>query len=273
MFSEPMMHRFRSIIIFLTFRCRVGCPTCNVNAQPDAPAGLSTEWIEHFLTPISPARSPGYVIWTGGEPFLAFETLEAGIRIAGNRGYHSEILTSGDESALQPDRLDRLISAGPFHLRISLDAEHQQIIPMDRIHALVDSALKHNVPVAFTLRAIPDAHPDPAEIRDTLIRHHPALRHTGVPLSRLFHVIPTISSPVDVTPLTESPKSTRSRIHSIVDDPGSCRLGFQDIVIGPDGRLYPCCGLFGLGIDEMIHAGNALTSVPGTPDELTDARP
>lgn len=260
--------RFRSIIVFLTFRCRVGCETCNVSARPDAPAGLTPGWIEHFLNSLSPTRHPRYIIWTGGEPFMAFDTLITGIRIAGALGYQSEILTAGDWFSHHPQRLDRLAGAGSFGLRISLDAEHQAKVSMDTIHALIDTAIERKIPVAFTLRAIPGTGPSPNAIRDTLVRRHPALQRIKSQSSRLFHVIPTIPlSPAG--PAADGTADTKA-VGSITD-PGPCRLGFRDLIIGPDGNVYPCCGLFGQGIDDDIHAGSALTDLPESPDILRDS--
>ncbi|HPQ40579.1 MAG TPA: hypothetical protein PLV45_09420 [bacterium] len=262
--------RLRSIIIFLTFRCRVGCATCNVSARPDAPEGLSPDWITQFIQQLSPAIHPRYIIWTGGEPFMAFNTLATGIRMAGDRGFESEVLTGGDWFARAPEYLEQLSESGPFRLRISLDAEHQRTVTMDTIHLLIDTALEKRIPIGFTLRDIPGIEPSPRTLRETVLQRHPMLENLSMGSSRLFHVIPTIP-PSPAGPAADGIANTKS-VGSITD-PGPCRLGFRDLVIGPDGRVYPCCGLFGLGIDDHIHAGSALTDLPASPDILRNANP
>jgi pyruvate-formate lyase-activating enzyme len=240
----------RSVILFITNTCDVACPTCNTGAQHDSGVVLSPAWTERFLRSL-PQRDT-WITWTGGEPFKAFDTLHRGLRIATERGFHSEILTSGNWYRYHPGLLERLAETGVFRLRISLDPEHQRVVPMDLVHTLVDDILNRRIPVGFTLRKMPGY--APAHTIHELIRKHPTLLQDKTAGSRMFHVIPTIPAGI-------SASTGGNRAPDFADKP--CRRGFRDLVIGPDGRVYPCCGLFGLGIDDMV-------CVSETPFETTD---
>jgi len=208
---------------------------------------------------------------------MVFNTLATGIRIAGDRGFESEILTGGDWFAHAPEYLEQLSESGPFRLRISLDAEHQRTVSMDTIHALIDTVLARRIPVAFTLRDIPGNRPSPRALQEILLQRHPVLQRVSMESSRLFHVIPTIpvASAGSISNNVSSHSEGCSPGHTAADtagDPGPCRLGFRDLIIGPDGRVYPCCGLFGLGIDDHIHIGDAIRAFPDTPESLINRR-
>lgn len=240
----------RSVILFITNTCDVACPTCNTGARPDSSAVLSPAWMERFLRSL-PQRDT-WITWTGGEPFQVFETLHRGLQIASERGFHSEILTSGNWYRHHPGLLERLTETGVFRLRISLDPEHQRVVPMTLVHTLVDEILNRRIPVGFTLRTMPGY--EPAHIIHTLVRKHPVLLQAKNAASRMFHVIPTIPAGI-------SGSSSSNQPPDFADKP--CRRGFRDLVIGPDGRVYPCCGLFSLGINNLV-------CMSETPFETTD---
>lgn len=243
---------FRSVIVFLTFRCPVRCATCNTAGRPEDDHVLTPDRLSHFLPVLKSAAHPVYVIWTGGEPFEAFDSLTAGIRMASELGFSSEILTSGCWYGDHPAYLAELAESGTFRIRISLDAEHQRAVDIETVHSLVDDILVRGIPLGFTLRRIPGLLPEPGDYMAELLQRHPELRSVQERSSRLFHVLPTI--PADLPP--------DQGASGVAADPGPCRLGFRDLVIGPDGRIYPCCGLFGIGIDDRVSAGDALTEFP-----------
>lgn len=254
---------FRSVIIFLTFVCPVGCSTCNTQANPGATGHLGPDWLSRFLVRLKALKTTEYLIWTGGEPFEAFDSLAAGIRVAAKLGFRSEILTSGCWYTEFPGRLAELAESGIFRIRISLDAEHQSAVDIETVHSLVDDILARGIPLGFTLRRIPGSLRGPGDYVAELLKRHPELRSAQERSSRLFHVLPTI--PADFPP--------DQGASGVATDPGPCRLGFRDLVIGPDGRVYPCCGLFGIGIDDRVSTGDAMTDFPEPASKSLAERP
>jgi pyruvate-formate lyase-activating enzyme len=255
-----------STIIFLTNTCPVGCATCNTGATPVSTVALTPPAVERIVRGLSEQQACLWLTWTGGEPFESFDALQAGIRIAGTLSCHSEILTSGHWYHHQPERLARLAEAGPFRLRISLDPEHQQRVSMTCIHALINETLARRIPVGFTLRSIPEMSPEPAQMLKLLCQTHPGLMNDFPVESRQFHVIPTI------LPMLETYSSNNKTAHS-KNISGPCRQGFRERVIGPDGRIYPCCGLFGLGLETHVAVSTDPLAPIGRIQDIFSTRP
>jgi hypothetical protein len=226
---------WNTVIFFLNRKCSVGCRTCNVRADPNQPSELSPEWLNRFFNTCLPIPTRPFSIWTGGEPFFSFESLKIGIRSCKEIGFHAEILTSGVWFDPSERHLEILRRQGPFTLRISLDSEHQKTVPLDRIEQLVKRALSLNIPISFTLRHIPDDPNSVSRARSFIRTTFPRLLEKNKLVSRWIHVIPTVQHPISSGPVTTIGKTLVK---------GICTLGFKDLVIGDDGRIYPCCGVF-----------------------------
>lgn len=191
----------------------------------------------------------GYIIWTGGEPFESFESLRTGLDLAASAGFHSEILSSLHWFPQHPDYLNPLV--GTASLRISLDAYHQQTVPISIVIAAIVRAQELGIDVHFTLRDIPqyrdttfDAEHSMLEIKQQLPEFF-ARRHTD---SRWLHRIPDISYAGNPAPGTTK-QTPRKR----------CPMAFRDVVIGENGLLYPCCGFFRLKDHVKTALGDPLT--------------
>jgi MoaA/NifB/PqqE/SkfB family radical SAM enzyme len=245
-----------NLIFFLNRRCKVGCASCNVGASPDNIEELSVQWLEALFERMGNLEFSGYIIWTGGEPFLSFEALKKGISLASQRGFHSEILTSGTWFENHPENLKSLAGAGNFSIRISLDAEHQDRVPMPMIISLIKKALELDIEVNFTFRKIPERC-ESVSVNDYLeeiITELPEFYDRNHTRSRWLHYIPHI--PISSE---ETHASSRCFSGSISKRPKwrqPCKMGFKDIVIGADGMVYPCCGLFSIPEYERLAVGD-----------------
>lgn len=250
------MKKKGNLIFFLNRRCTVGCPSCNAGVSAEQGDELSPQWLENFFHTIHGLDFSNYIIWTGGEPFLSFETLKKGISLAAAGDYSSEILTSGIWFENHPGYLETLATSGSFSLRISLDAEHQDRVPMPLIISLMKKALALHIEVNLTLREIPRrpgfVHHSLQEIKEKL----PQFYRENYKRSRWLHHIPHM--PVSPPAEHNSPCGEVSVRSHVGKGQGPCKMGFKDIVIGEDGRLYPCCGLFGIPGHERLAIGNPL---------------
>ena len=247
-----MDHQYQSLIIFLNRRCPVGCSSCNAGAVPGNPQELSVPWLSSFFPKVKNLKFPGYILWTGGEPFLSFDALKRGISIACAQGYHSEILTSGVWFASHPERLEPLAEIagkGNVSLRISLDAEHQEKVPLSLVIALIGKALEKQLEVNFTLREIPGSrgfvHRCIEEIKKSLPEYY--LRNRS---SRWLHYIPHI-------PISSEPSPPGTPPTQKYRQP--CRMIFRDLVVGEDGLVYPCCGFVGFPSRHALAVGDPIT--------------
>lgn len=248
------MKKKGNVIFFLNRRCTVGCASCNAGAVAAGGKELSPSWLEAFFQRLPDHLFSGYIIWTGGEPFLSPEALQAGIALASRRGFRSEILTSGVWFTERPGLLDNLKSAGDFTLRISLDAEHQQRVPLPHIIALIKKGLDLHIEVNFTLREIPGKKNTAAGFQETIQKELPEFYRRNHHRSRWLHRLPHMP----IAPEKDSDGAVPNHSHG-GKWRGRCRLGFTDVVIGEDGLLYPCCGLFGASGHEKLAIGDPLT--------------
>lgn len=257
---------FRSLIIFLNRRCTVGCATCDAGARPGNKDRLSREWLDAFFRRLDPGLFSGYVIWTGGEPFLSFESLCYGIALASGKGYRSEVLTSGVWYETHPELLEQLTRAGDENgtvsLRISLDAEHQEKVPMSQVIGLIEAAGALNLKVNFTLREIPGREGAVQGYMDEIRKHLPDYYRENSRRSRWLHHIPHIPLP-DAPVCGDSPPQPHKYRQR-------CKMIFRDLVIGDDGQVYPCRGFFSL--PKKTRRGLALGDPLETSWEVLSAR-
>jgi organic radical activating enzyme len=246
--------KYQSIIIFLNRRCVVGCTSCNVDARPGNKTQLSCQWLSSFFSKVEDLKFSGYILWTGGEPFLSFDALKTGITIASQQGYHSEILTSAGWYLSHPEWLENLPVKENISIRISLDAEHQEKVPLSLVIALIPRAVELGIEINFTLREIPGQEEPVNQTIEELKRQLPEFYHHNYQRSRWIHYIPHI--PV-------SPGGCSSSFDSI-NLPGTqkykrpCPMAFRDLVLGEDGLVYPCCGFFSFPFHHHLAVGDPM---------------
>jgi organic radical activating enzyme len=196
----------------------------------------------------------GYVTWTGGEPFLSFESLKTGLWAASGRGFKSEILTSGTWFHDHPSLLDEIAAIKDVSIRISVDAEHQRSVADEELVRLLEQAEALGLEANLTLREIPG---DDNAVKRTIAALQHALpqfvekkRHQ----SRFFHTIPHMPVRDPRQPGQDSqelnPKAVKWK--------KPCTLAFRDLVVGEDGVVYPCCGVIGLSKRDQFAVGDPL---------------
>ncbi len=238
---------YQGLIIFLNRRCTVGCATCSAAARPGSGEQLSPRWLADFFRKVEtePLDFSGYIIWTGGEPFLSYQSLHTGLALASAAGYRSEILTGGSWFSAHPEYLESLaaMTKPAVGLRISLDAEHQEKVPVQQVTVLIRRALALSMEVNFTLREIPGRIESPQQTMEEIKRQLPRFYRDNRKRSRWVHHIPHIP-----TAAAQSRQKGKQR----------CKMAFRDLVIGEDGLAYPCCGFFGLPASLKPAVGNPL---------------
>ena len=245
---------YQNVILFLNRRCTVGCPSCNVSAAAGRSLELSPGWLEGFFGRVGDLNFAGYVTWTGGEPFLSFESLRTGLLAANNLGFKSEILTSGTWFRDHPALLDEIAAVGDVSIRISVDAEHQRSVGVKELVRLLEHAEALGLEANLTLREIPGDDGAVERTIEMLQQALPQFVEKKRQQSRFFHTIPHM--PVldprqpakDVQPL--NPKAVKWK--------KPCTLAFRDLVVGEDGLVYPCCGVIGLKNRQLFALGDPL---------------
>lgn len=239
---------YNNLIIFLTDRCRSGCPTCNVRAIPENTGMLQYSDLDLiFADPLVSGMAGKFIIWTGGEPFENFPVLEYGISISGEKGFRSEILSSGYWFRDMPGLLGKLREKGNFSLRISIDSEHLDFSGGDLLLKLIGECITESIELNFTVRDIPGSGESIVEILNKVKKNFPAYAAERKGDPRWIHHIPHV-------PVDEIDPYTYEDILSLNNS--GCKMVFRDLVAGWDGNIYPCCGLFSLPGFEKYSTGS-----------------
>ncbi len=229
---------YSSLIIFLTNKCMVGCATCNVGAVPGNTGILNPNDLDSvFSNSLLKGLYGKYILWTGGEPFESFSSLVYGIGLADRSGFHSEILTAGYWYDKELAHLIKLHEAGNFSLRISIDPEHLKFIGTEILMLLLSECIETGTDVNFTVRDIKDDENSVSDFFENIKRSFPEYYREKSRDHRWIHHIPHV-------PVSENdPYADNS--NQKYNNSG-CKMAGRDLVIGWDGYIYPCCGLFSL---------------------------
>ncbi len=246
--------KYQSLIIFLNRRCVVDCASCNVDARPGNKNQLSSQWLSSFFDKVEKLKFSGYILWTGGEPFLSVDALKTGIATASQKGYHSEILTSASWYRSHPEWLEKLPGKENVSIRISLDAEHQEKVSLSQVTALIRGAGEMGIEINFTLRNIPGQQGPVNRYIEEIKRQLPEFYQQNYRRSRWLHYIPHIP----ISPERCPSLSNSINLSGKQKNRQPCNMAFRDLVIGEDGLVYPCCGFFGFSFHRYLAVGDPM---------------
>ena len=112
--------------LLLTYECNYECDHCFVWGSPLQTGTMSLETVERILAEAKALGTIEWIYFEGGEPFLYYDTLVAGVRRAGESGLRVGIVSNAWWASSEAEALERL---RPFaglvdDLSISSDAYH-----------------------------------------------------------------------------------------------------------------------------------------------------
>lgn len=240
--------KYKSLIIFLTDRCKSGCPTCNVKASPENSGMLLHEDLNLLFGNLPLTRPVSkYIIWTGGEPFENFSSLAYGVGLAERSGFNSEILTAGYWYDEGQSHLAELEKSGRFSLRISIDQEHLRFSGMAKLITLFSECMDRRIEVNFTVRKIRDGQNAISAFFAEIKRSFPCHYGKRIDDPRWIHQIPHVPVSGDDPYLYYDNETYKN---------SGCKMAGRDLIVGWDGNIYPCCGLFSLPGFKKYATGN-----------------
>ena len=80
--------------LLLTYECNYECDHCFVWGGPSQTGTMTLETIEHILAQAKALGSIEWIYFEGGEAFLYYETLDAGVRLAREAGFKVGIVSN-----------------------------------------------------------------------------------------------------------------------------------------------------------------------------------
>jgi len=244
------------IALQITQKCNIVCDHCWFRSGPERTAQMD---LAEALCYIEQARELGTVEWisfTGGEPFLLPDMMEALIAYAHERGFHTECVTNCFWASTVEDaekKLKQLVNAGLDVINISTDDFHQRHIPFDRVRSCYLIAKQLGLRIVIMCALSRSSKLRIEEISRLLGGEHIAIASGyGSPEGASSLAVETGFIPVgrgETIPEHEWLTGWGSLV-------GSCRTVLRDIAITPSGEVMPCCSAAGL--TKVAKIGNAL---------------
>jgi len=137
--------RYDAVLLSITERCHVGCAHCGfIGTKREREATLDElrQWTGQLCEYGIPR-----LILTGGEPFERLDAMEIAVRTAASRIPIVATFTSSFWGTSQAEARYVLRQlAGLNQLYLSTDAFHQQRVPFENVHNVIDAALAEGLP-------------------------------------------------------------------------------------------------------------------------------
>lgn len=87
--------KFTSLHLLLTYQCTLECDHCFAWGSPKQDGEMTLEAIRTILEQAASLGTVRSIYFEGGEPFLRYPTLVAGVREASRRGFRTGIVSNG----------------------------------------------------------------------------------------------------------------------------------------------------------------------------------
>jgi hypothetical protein len=127
----------------LTYKCDRACDHCFVYAAPGAPGTFTFARVRALLEELPRLGTITKVFFEGGEPFLFYQIMRAGIALATELGFDTGIVTNAYWATTEEDAglwLEPLAAAGLTNLVVSRDELHSGTAPDSRADNAVSVA-------------------------------------------------------------------------------------------------------------------------------------
>ncbi|GFJ87164.1 hypothetical protein [Phytohabitans rumicis] len=123
----------KTVLLFITDRCPVGCAHCSVDSRPDSPTVADFPLFAEIVAGICSVAEIEAVAISGGEPFVERRALPLAVRQVRDAGKATVVFTSGfwaTGARCQPWIAEVLRMTGTVFL--STDSFHQGTVSMER---------------------------------------------------------------------------------------------------------------------------------------------
>lgn len=235
-------HDFSIATFIITYECPISCPMCFFVCGPNRKEVMSKDIALGTLNEINELNIKAIGI-AGGEPFLQVDLMRELIRSASLLGVTTIVVTNAywavsKEVAL--NRLGDLRESGLNRIQFSLDDQHQQFIPIER----VANALKAAMELSFEdIKLLGSSKGNSEKFKYLLFYLQEIL---GTCIDR----IDIVDRPRISHQYFEDSEQVRYEFHDLknsesldlpIGKPGDC---LTELMVDVNGDLYPCCNNF-----------------------------
>lgn len=236
----------RRLAIALTLRCNLRCRHCLADSAPDTPPVGDDGRLDlaraDLLDWIAQAAGTGkvrVVSFTGGEPFLMYDCLTAGVERTAALGLGATVVTNAYWATSVARAWARLLPLRTLAmLKLSTDVFHEEFVPLERVANAIRAAQELGIPVQVKFCYEADRE---REVAGLLVRLGGLIGRAAVcaePIYRVGRAVQAVAA--------------ERGVPCEVDRP--CSAANVPLVY-PDGSVYACCGPVG-GPGSLLCLGN-----------------
>jgi|GEM_PF-2827800 len=240
--NKSSSHEFNMATYIITYKCPLSCPMCFFSCNPQRDETISQELSLKILDQIKELEI-SFIGIAGGEPFLKLNLMKELIKKAYSYGMTAIVVTSaywGISYKKALLKLKNLKELGLNWIQISLDDQHQQIVPMEMVANVLKAALKLDFE---DIKLIGSSSGNSENFKYQLFYLEQVL---GIDLKRIDIIDrPRVSHQYfEDHEQVKYPFEELENIEKLdlpITKPGAC---LTELMIDVNGDLYPCCNNF-----------------------------
>ena len=225
--------------LMLTYRCGAECRHCFFECSPRRTEVMTRQTAQNV---IKEAVNLGakWVSFSGGEPFLEYDSLRELISLSSKNGLNTEVVSNGfwgETSEKAQGTLKPLIEAGMNALNLSIDDFHCEYVPFELSRNAYWAAVELGVKIVLMVSTGKDSRINsrslPERVGDDLIQ---------VAGNRSIHSPNAVLFETQFTPIG---RGKDLKHDSVLFTEVMCNEVLRDIGVAPNGDVMPCCGPLG----------------------------
>ncbi len=218
-------------------KCNAECDICSESCSPLRKEKLDSTRVKQLIES-SMGTTIKNIAFTGGEPFLEYDTLADYIRFAKELGFFTSVVTNGywATTAEKTDMLlKNLINCGLGRLNISYDLHHSKYVDQENINRIIVSCKKNNL--SYLVSAV--------KLKDEKIG---SIVDGFSPECGLINFLIVPCEPAGRAK-EKFPESSFAKFQRT----SSMRCPYNGLLtVASDGNIYPCCAHHVFGSDLSI---------------------
>lgn len=221
------------VTLLLTWQCPAQCDHCVFESGPRRREVLNLGLAERMLTAAARQERPPVVSFSGGEPFLEFETMLRLVALAHSLGCPAEVVTScawATTDAVARERLEALAAKSLQTVCVSWDRFHAPYVRAQRVSSVIRAARELGLRTVVNTAVDPLNQEPPADYLARTLEL-PAEALAGCVVNQL-----------NVVPVGRARSNAIELYYPAHGGNGPCAVTTEVLTLTPSGLLYPCCG-------------------------------
>ncbi len=244
--------RLRTLSIMPTFQCTAECDHCGTYSSPRENTWLSKDLIFSSLREASKSDYK-LVVFTGGEPLLAKQTLTEAIGFAKEHGLMTRVVTNAywaNSLGAARQVIALLKKNGLDEINFSTGDQHARFVPLKNIYIATRAALESCFPVSVMVETVLDR----VVTKETVISSPEWIKiQSDFPEAKInIHESPWM--PLEPSILFDYPLGIAIN-HKNVSSCSGCDSILSTTTIQANGIIGACCGL-GMRMIPELHLGH-----------------